>query len=284
MFSTARAVISISLLSLPGAALAQAGPSEAQIIAGAPTSKINVGAKKLAGQMVATLRVGDDGLVKDLTVTENTAESAFEPQLTKVLQNTRFRPAIDANGQAVESTVDVKVELRPSTGALPKPVAAKPDPQLTEKEKVRIRKMKCSDFVWEWKILDDEAGAAAATEFMPRIAVTMYAAMRTEAGEYVDAKIWKASAKALKEAADRCDDSPTARFWDGVFKNVPDEAVPKSARLSPSNESLISTGVSSSFCTCTHCRSAGSPRPTRMVCRPSRASISTLSKVTSSRC
>ena len=44
MFLTARAVLTISLLSLPGAVLAQAGPSEAQIIAGAPTAKINVGA------------------------------------------------------------------------------------------------------------------------------------------------------------------------------------------------------------------------------------------------
>jgi TonB family protein len=227
MFSTARAVFTISLLFLPGAALAQAGPSEAQIIAGASTSKINVGARKLAGQMVATLRVGDDGRVRDVAVTENTTEAAFETQLVKVLQSTRFRPAIDANGQIVESTVDVKVELRPSTGALPKPVAAKPDPQLTDKEKARIRKMKCSDFVWEWKLLDDEAGAAAATEFMPRIAIAMYASMRTEAGEYVDAKIWKASAKALKETAERCGDSPTAPFWDGVFKTVLDEAVPK---------------------------------------------------------
>ena len=227
MFLTARAVISISLLSLPGAALAQAGPSEAQIIAGASTSKINVGARKLAGQMVATLRVGDDGRVRDVSVTENTSEAGFESQLVKVLQSTRFRPAIDANGQPVESTVDVKVELRPSTGAVPKPVAAKPDPQLTEKEKARIRKMKCSDFVWEWKILDDEAGAAAATEFMPRIATAMYAAMRTEAGEYVDAKIWKASSKALKEVAERCSETPAAPFWDGVFKTVFDEAVPK---------------------------------------------------------
>jgi len=227
MFLTARAVISISLLSLPGAALAQAGPSEAQIIAGASTSKINVGARKLAGQMVATLRVGDDGRVRDVSVTENTSEAGFESQLVKVLQSTRFRPAIDANGQPVESTVDVKVELRPSTGAVPKPVAAKPDPQLTDKEKARIRKMKCSDFVWEWKILDDEAGAAAATEFMPRIATAMYAAMRTEAGEYVDAKIWKASSKALKEVAERCSETPAAPFWDGVFKTVFDEAVPK---------------------------------------------------------
>jgi hypothetical protein len=227
MFSTARAVISISLLALPIAALAQAGPSDPQIIAAASTARINVGSKKLAGLMVATLRVGDDGRVRDVAVSENTAESAFEAQLIKVLQSTRFRPAIDANGQPVESSVDVKVELRPSTGSAPKPVAAKPDPKLTDKEKARIRSMKCSDFTWEWKIIEDEADDAAATEFMPRIAIAMYAAARTEAGEYVDAKVWKASEKALKESAKRCGETPSAPFWDGVFKTALDEAVPK---------------------------------------------------------
>ena len=228
MLSTARAVFSISLLILPAALLAQAGPSEPQIIAAAGTAKINVGTRKLAGQMVATVRVGDDGKVREVLVTENTAESVFEPQLVKVLQSARFRPAIDASGKPIESSVEMKVELRASTGANPKPTAAKADPQLTDKEKARIRKMKCSDFLWEWELLRDEAdAAAAATEFMPRIAVTMYAAMRTEAGEYVDSKVWKASAKALKEAADRCDKDPQVPFWEGMFKAVMDEAVPK---------------------------------------------------------
>jgi len=227
MFPAARAVISISLLSLPGVVLAQAGPSDPQIIAAASTGKINVGARKLAGQMVATLRVSDDGKVRDVAVTENTAESGFESQLIKVLQNTRFRPAIDESGRPIESSIDVKVELRPSTGSLPKPALAKPDPKLTEKEKVRIRKMKCSDFVWEWGLIEDEADDAAATEFMPRIAVAMYVAVRTAAGEYVDAQVWKASPKALKESAQRCGETPDAPFWEGVFKVVLDEAVPK---------------------------------------------------------
>lgn len=227
MLSAARAVISISLLSLPGIVLAQAGPSDPQIIAAASTAKINVGTRKLVGQMVATLRVDAEGKVRDVAVTENTAESAFESQLVKVLQSARFRPAIDANGQPVEASIDMKVELRPSTGTAPKPVAAKADPQLTEKEKTRIRKMKCSDFVWEWELIRDEADDAAATEYMPRIAIAMYVAMRTAAGEYVDAKVWKASEKALKESADRCGDNPTAPFWEGVFRTVLDEAVPK---------------------------------------------------------
>ena len=104
MLSTARAVI-LDQLAYPSCrgVLAQTGPSEPQIIAAASTAKINVGTKKLAGQMVATVRVGDDGRVRDVLVTENTTESAFEPQLVKVLQSARFRPAIDASGKPVES-------------------------------------------------------------------------------------------------------------------------------------------------------------------------------------
>jgi len=227
MFSTARAVISLSSLILPIAALGQTGPADPQVIAAASTAKINVGNRKLVGQMLATVRVGEDGRVREVQITENTADAGFESQLTKVLQSARFRPAIDAAGKPVEASVGMKVELRVSTGAEPKPVAAKPDPQLTDKEKARIKKMRCADFAWEWDLIRDEANDAAATEFMPRIATTMYAAARTEAGEYVDVKVWKAAPKALKETAERCGENPQAPFWEGVFKTVMDEAVPK---------------------------------------------------------
>ena len=226
MFSTARAVLSISLLFSPVAVLAQAGPSDPQIVATAPTAKINVGSRKLAGQLVATLRVGEDGRVREVLVTENTADKAFESQLIKVMQSARFRPAVDDSGKTVEANIDMKLELRQSTGNSPRPVRAKTDPELTEKEKARIRRMKCSDFVWEWNLIKRESEDAAA-EFMPRIATTMYAAARTEAGDYVEAKVWKESPKALKESASKCADNPAAPFWEGVFKGVLDEAVPK---------------------------------------------------------
>jgi hypothetical protein len=224
---TARAAIPFFVLALlPAAAGAQTGPSDPQVIAAASTAKINVSGKKLAGHVAATVRVGEDGKVREVLVTENTTEG-LESQLVKVLQSARFRPAIDASGRPVEGSIDMKVELRQSTGAEPKPVAAKPDPQLTDKEKARIKKMRCSDFVWEWDLIREEADDAAATEFMPRIATTMYVSMRNEAGDYVDTKVWKAAPKALREAADQCKDNPTAPFWDGIFKSVMDEAVPK---------------------------------------------------------
>ena len=224
MLATARAVSFLILLVIPVAGIAQTGPSDPQVIARAPTAKINVGSRKLAGHVVATLRVGDDGRVKEVLVTENTAEPAFEPQVVKVLQSARFRPGIDGSGRPVESSVEMKVELRQSTGSEPKPVAAKPDPQLTDKEKARIRRMRCLDFVWEWDVIREDSSDVA-TEFMPRIATTMYATMRSEAGQVVDSKVWKVSAKALRESADRCRDTPQAPFWDATFKPTMDEAV-----------------------------------------------------------
>jgi hypothetical protein len=224
MHPTARAVL-LGLVLLPAAASAQTGPSDPQVIAGASTAKISVGSRKLAGQVVATVRVGVDGRVSDVLVTENTAEAAFEPMLVKVLQSAKFRPAIDATGKPVESSIEMKVELRTSTGVEPKPVPAKPDPLLTDKEKARIRKMACKDFLWEWDILRDQAGDAVYTEFMPRIAVSMYAQARSEAGDVVDSKVWPASKKGLKEAVDRCRDDPALLFWQDAFKPVMDEAV-----------------------------------------------------------
>ena len=227
MFSTARAVVSVVFLLVPIAALSQTGPADPQVIAAASTAKVNVGSKKLAGQVVATVKVGEDGKVRGVAITENTTDAGLESQLTKVLQSARFRPAIDATGRPIEASVEMKVELRASTASEPKPVAAKPDPQLTDKEKVRIKKMRCADFVWEWNLIRDEAGDAAATEFMPRIATTMYASARTEAGDYVDAKVWKAAPKALKESVKRCGENPQAPFWDGIFKTAMDENVSK---------------------------------------------------------
>jgi TonB family protein len=226
MFHTARAVAAFIVLTIvPAAALAQTGPSDPQVIAGAPTAKITVGSRKLAGHVIATVRVGADGGVTDVLVTENTTESGFEQQLVKVLQSAHFRPAIDASGQPVEGSVEMKVELRQSTGGEPKPVPAKSDPAANDREKARIKKMRCADFVWEWELLRQQGGSNVATEFMPRIATAMYASIRSDAGDYVEAKVWKESAKGLRESVDQCRDNPNAMFWDGIFKGVMDQAV-----------------------------------------------------------
>jgi len=225
MVHTARAVLPfLAITFLPILASAQTGPSDPQVIAGAPTAKASVGNRKLTGHVIATVRVGDDGRVRDVLVTENTTEPGIESQLVKVLNSARFRPAIDASGKQVEASIEMKVELRQSTGDSPKPVASKSDPALNDKEKARIKKMRCSDFVWEWDLLR-EVASNPATEFMPRIVTTMYANMRSEAGEVVDSKAWKVSAKALKESADQCRANPSAPFFDGVFKGVMDAAV-----------------------------------------------------------
>ena len=226
MHPTARAVL-LGFVLLPAGAFAQTGPSDPQVIAGASTAKISVGSRKLAGQLVATVHVAADGKVGEVLVTENTTEPAFEPMLVKVLQSAKFRPAVDATGRPVDASIEMKVELRTSTGTEPKPVPAKPDPQLTDKEKARIRKMSCKDFLWEWDLLKEAAGDGVYTEFMPRIAVSSYAQARSEAGDVVDAKVWPAAKKVLKETVDQCRNNQVQLFWQDTFKPVMDAAVAK---------------------------------------------------------
>lgn len=229
MPSIARATAVLALaggaFTLPSAGHAQAGPSGPQHIASASTARINVGSRKLEGHLIATVQVDADGRVRDVLVTENTTESGFEPQLVDVLRSARFRPAIDETGRRVPGSIDMKVELRTSTGNQPKPVAAISEQDLMDKEKERILKMTCADFRWEWEFLREEVKDAAAMEFMPRIATSMYAAMRTEAGDYVDAKVWKEAPKGLREAAERCEDNPAQLFWQDSYKAVMDEEV-----------------------------------------------------------
>lgn len=224
MHAAARAVPFLVFLSIPVAGLAQTGPSDPQLIAGATTAKINPRSGKLAGLVVATVRVGADGRVKEVLVTENTAEPAFEPQLVKVLESARFRPAIDESGKLIEGNAELKVELRQFTGAEPKPVALKPESERAEAEKERIKRMRCPDFVWEWDLIRGES-ASVSTEFMPRIATTAYINLRQEEGAYVDSKAWKASAKALRESVELCRNNPQAVFFRQVFKPLMDEAV-----------------------------------------------------------
>ena len=105
---------------------------------------------------------------------------------------------------------------------------------MTTAEHVRLqeqRERKASWKKWgpylserQWGTVREDSSDVA-TEFMPRIATTMYATMRSEAGQVVDAKVWKVSAKGLRESADRCRDTPQAPFWEATFKPIMDEAV-----------------------------------------------------------
>lgn len=227
MIAIARAALaSIALITAGGLAQAQTGPAEPQVILRASTARMSVGNRKLSGHVIADVRVGTDGRVLDVAITENATEEGLEPQILKVLRSARFVPALDADGRPIEATTAVKLELRQSTGDSPKPMAANTDPEATEKEKARISRMRCADFRWEWDLIKDASGDPD-MEFMPRIATLMYAAMRTEAGDYVDVKVWKEAPKALKKAAEQCGDNPNAAFWEGVYRPLMDEAVPK---------------------------------------------------------
>ena len=75
----ARAVATILASTvLCAVAQAQTGPTDPEIIAGARTARISLGGKKPEGFLTGTVRVTEDGRVRDVLVTENTSDG-LEP-------------------------------------------------------------------------------------------------------------------------------------------------------------------------------------------------------------
>ena len=96
------------LSSIPAACLAQTGPSEPQVIAGASTAKISVGSRKLTGHVVATVRVGVDGRVKEVLVDEGATVEAGQvvARMDTEALEARLREAL-AKQKEAEDTRDV---------------------------------------------------------------------------------------------------------------------------------------------------------------------------------
>jgi TonB family protein len=222
----ARQFLLALLVTVPATALAQVGPADPLVIATAPTYKLRAAPRKPAGLVQATVRVGVDGRVSNVTVTQNGAEKGYDEEAVKVLQSARFRPAIDDQGRVIEGNVDMKLEFRVSAGAEPKPTAAKSDPQATENEKARIRRMRCRDFTWEYDLIRDLASHDdISTESLARLSLAMYAAERAAGGTVVDGQVWKSAAKAMRQVADSCKENPAVNYYNEALKPVVDALV-----------------------------------------------------------
>jgi TonB family protein len=219
----ARSFMFTLLGTLPLGALAQVGPSDPQVVASAPTYKLRAAPRKNAGTVQATLRVGMDGRVTNVQVTQTNTEGNYGEEAVKLFQSLRFRPAIDDQGRIIEGNVAMKVEFRVSTAQEPKPAPANSDPAATENEKARIKRMRCSDFNWEYQFIREQSGRDdISTEALARLSLAAYAAERAAAGTVVDALVWKNAAKAIRQTAEFCGENPAVNYYNEALKPVLD--------------------------------------------------------------
>ena len=176
-------------------------------------------------------------------VTENTAESAFEPQLVKVLQSARFRPAIDANGQPVES--QHRDEGRAAPVHRRRAQAGR-----GEARSAAHRQGKGAHPQDEAARTSSGNGSSSTTKpttppppsscrASPSPCTPRCAPRRANTSTR---KVWKASAKALEESAERCSESPTGAVLGRRLQDRPRRSRAEvSPVLSPMNR-LISRG------------------------------------------
>ena len=206
------------------------GPDRAERAAGhrgASTAKISIGQKKLAGHVVATVRVGEDGRVREVLVTENTAEAGSSRSSSRCcrvrVSGRRSTPPASRS----KASVEMKVELRQSTAAEPKPVPPSPTPARRQGKGAHQ-----ADALFGFRLGVESHPGRGGRWRRHRIHAAhrhLHVCRHAHRGRRICRcpKSWKAAPKALREAAEPCEENPGAPFWDGVFKGVMDEAVPK---------------------------------------------------------
>lgn len=195
------------------AAQAQVGPSPARAISRPMPSKAPSGVQSFTAE--AELVVSKKGRVDSAVVVTGTGDAAFDKEWRKSLEDWRYVPAVDADGQPVDSQALVTYKNnvlsdRPSGAA-----AATASNAITESD--RIARLTCKDFLWEYNVV---------TNALPRRLALLDPLLKTPltmlASEGADA----ARVTALRagyddlvdEAAKQCRDNPDALFWAGIFK------------------------------------------------------------------
>jgi TonB family protein len=202
------------------AAQAQLGPTAARAIVRPMPSKAP-SAQTFNAE--AELVVSRKGRIDSVEVITSSGDPAFDKAWRNTLEEWRFVPAIDAQGQPIESRSRVTYK---NSGLSERPSSADgaaPPNVITESE--RLARMTCNDFLWEYYIV---------TNALPRRLALMDPLLKAPLVTYfAEANPNEAQQQALRsrydqlvdDAAKLCRDNPESAFWTGVFKPVLDGAV-----------------------------------------------------------
>jgi TonB family protein len=207
----------ITLLSLfiaASAAQAQIGPTAARAISKPMPSKAPSGVQTFSAE--AELIVSKKGRVDYVDIVSSSGDPSFDKEWKKSLSDWRYVPAIDADGQPMES--HSRVTYR-NNGLSERPSYADgTTPPVLLGEAERFDRLTCKDFLWEYYIV---------TNAMPRRLALMDPLLKTPMVSFVaeahpDApqqeRLRERYDDILEDAAKQCRDNPDSTFWSGILK------------------------------------------------------------------
>jgi TonB family protein len=191
-------------------AMAQTGPKSPRLLHGSLPDDSPVFTYGEDRRMLLKLSVNADGGVSDARRVETSGDPAFDRLATEYFAKFRLVPALDAQGVPVADDV----ELRIDTSHIYEPG---PGQGLYRKERQRIERMHCKDFLWEYEFMREILGnGSMARERLMRTSLKMF----TDHNRVKSAALTRLEANldiTVLASAVQCYQKPEELYWQGVF-------------------------------------------------------------------
>jgi TonB family protein len=209
------------------AACAQTGPLKPRMVMAAMPTPIPKPTTDVSMRVPLNLEVAADGRVSKVTLLGSSGNAQFDEKVRKYYSRFRFIPALDDNGTPQPGVFEFayKYSINEKDDPPLPPMRAPADPNSatvstsgvsTPKvfdEVDRIKRMRCKDFLWEYDLMKDIAGAKPVyNEQMLRTSLAMFIVHKSvKSGELNTINM--AFSESVRDTANQCRKQPDARYF-----------------------------------------------------------------------
>ncbi len=204
---------------------AQTGPTRPRFVMSKPPPQFDSVITEAGMRTYIDLQIDATGRVSEVRILKSSGSADYDERVQKYYRKWRLIPAISADGVPMASHLRMghslrgmsvaedwdKATLSPTTdpdapkNAEPEPV----DPRVFD-ESGRVLRMHCKDFLWEYGLLREIAGASAPFDLERMVRLSLWEAARRAGGEplLVMSKLKGKTNRLLREAAKTCESRP----------------------------------------------------------------------------
>jgi TonB family protein len=222
-------------LALAGPAIAQVGPVQPVLVLPSGNPEISHNRPNLPDDYAVPIDVyvNAQGKVTNVVVTQSTGNVEADGAAASFMRDRTFLPAVNDNGEAMDSLVRVTVNMFKRGSKKVARVTTKPPPLALEKD--RVQRMTCADFLWEVERMHDDANIKDTSfEQTPYMSALLYKDKRHIPIE-VESKFWDMWTDMHEKVVSRCEKQQTRLYFTDVLMPALDGTMPQAETVTASS-------------------------------------------------
>jgi len=222
-------------LALAGPAIAQVGPVQPVLVLPSGNPEISHNRPNLPDDYAVPIDVyvNAQGKVTNVVVTQSTGNVEADGAAASFMRDRTFLPAVNDNGEAMDSLVRVTVNMFKRGSKKVARVTTKPPPLALEK--ARVQRMTCADFLWEVERMHDDANIKDTSfEQTPYMSALLYKDKRHIPIE-VESKFWDMWTDMHEKVVSRCEKQQTRLYFTDVLMPALDGTMPQAETVTASS-------------------------------------------------